>query len=270
MCFRRVLTFATILTLGIGSIGLAQGNGQGNGPGNGPGYGQGNGPGNGGCQGALVERFDLLAPEELDDDEIAAILFLKEEEKLARDVYATLALEYDIPIFSNIARSESRHMGLVDLLIGRYQLADPVHDDSIGVFTNPDIAGLYSDLVAEGRQSLIDGLIAGATIEDMDLADLYDLIDATDNLDIALIAHNLAKGSRNHLRAFVQALGRNGASYEAQYLDADEMAAILASDPERGVIYDELGDVLAQCGGPGGRVGGRGNALGRGPYGQTD
>lgn len=269
MSFRTVLTFATILMLGIGSIGLAQGNGSGNGPGNGPGYGHGHGQGNGSCQGALTERFDLLAPEELDDGEIAAILYLKEEEKLARDVYATLALDYDTPIFTNIARSESRHMSLVDLLIGRYQLPDPVQDNSIGVFTNPEIGALYTSLVTQGRQSLVDGLTVGATIEDMDLADLDDLIDTSDNLDIALIAHNLAKGSRNHLRAFVQALGRNGGSYEAQYLDADEMAAILASGPERGVVYDELGDILTECGGPGGRVGGRGNPIGRGQHGQT-
>jgi len=255
MSHRSMLTIAAALMLGFASLGQAQGNG----PGYGSGSGSGSGQGAAGCQGALIERFELLVPEELSDDELAAVLFLREEEKLARDVYITLSLDYSLPIFTNIARSENRHMGLVGLLIDRYDLPDPVQDDTVGVFTNPEIAALYASLVAEGRHSLVDALTVGATIEDMDLADLYDMIATCDNLDIALVAQNLAKGSRNHLRAFVTSLGASSGSYEAQYLDADVMAAILASDPERGVVYDEYGDVLAECGGPRGRIGRRGN-----------
>ncbi len=283
MSIRRILTIAMILTLGIVPAAVAQGGGNGGGSGggtcdgngggdgggngggsggghggdNGGGNGQGGGPGNGsgisGCQGALMERFDLLVPEDLDQAETAAIVFLKEEEKLARDVYLTLSLEYGTAIFTNIARSEDHHMGLVDHLIIRYGLEDPAEGNPIGVFTNPEIGTLFTSLVAQGQQSLLDALVVGATIEDMDLADLYVMIGATDNLDIALIAQNLAAGSRNHLRAFVKVLGLNGGVYEAQYLDPDVMAEILASDPERGVVYDEFGDVLAECGGPRGR-----------------
>ncbi len=203
----------------------------------------------GGCGQALIERFELLVPEDLDADAVAQIVYLKEEEKLARDVYAALSLEYDVPIFSNIARSEQRHMRQVDLLIVRYNLHDPVVDDTIGVFTNPDLATLYGDLVAIGQQSLEDALWVGATIEDLDLADLYDLIDTTDSLDVALIAQNLSAGSRNHLRAFARQLEPQGIAYEAQYLDPSVVEDILASEHERGVVYDEFGDVLADCGG---------------------
>ena len=264
MLIRRIFTVAIILTLGFVPAAVAEGGGSGggngdgtcdgNGGGNGGSKGGGNGPGNwsgsAGCQGALIERFNLLVPEELDTSETEAILFLKEEEKLARDVYLTLSLDYGTAIFTNIARSEDHHMGLVDLLIARYGLTDPVQDNPIGVFTNPDIGALYASLVAQGQQSLVDALIVGATIEDLDLADLYDLIETTDNLDMALIAQNLAAGSRNHLRGFVKVLDKNGGTYEAQYLDAAVMADIIASDPERGVVYDEFGDVLAECGGP--------------------
>ena len=202
----------------------------------------------GGCGQALIERFELLVPEELDETEVAEIIYLKEEEKLARDVYASLSLEYDVPIFSNIARAEERHMRQVDLLIVRYDLDDPVVDDTIGAFSNPDIATLYGDLVAIGQQSLEDALWVGATIEDLDLADLYHLIDTTDNLDVALIAQNLAAGSRNHLRAFVGQLELLGITYEAQYLDPTVVEEIVESEHERGVVYDEFGDVLASCG----------------------
>lgn len=288
MLIRRIMTVAIILTLGMVPAAVAQGGGNGGGSGdgtcdgtgggngggsgggnggdNGGGNGQGSGPGtNGsgmnGCQGALIERFDLLVPEELSGEEETAIIFLKEEEKLARDVYLTLSLDYGSAIFTNIARSEDHHMGLVDLLITRYGLTDPTEGNPIGVFTNPEIGALYTSLVAQGQQSLVDALVVGAIIEDMDLADLYHMIEMTDNLDIALIAQNLAAGSRNHLRAFMKVLGLNGGTYDAQYLDADVMAEILASDPERGVVYDEFGDVLAECGGPRGRrVGAQGGS----------
>jgi hypothetical protein len=203
----------------------------------------------GGCGQALIERFELLVPEDLDADEVSEIVYLKEEEKLARDVYATLSLEYDVPVFANIARAEQRHMRQVDLLIVRYGLDDPVIEDTIGVFSDPDLAALYGDLVAIGQQSLEDALWVGATIEDLDLADLYDLIDTTDNLDVALIAQNLAAGSRNHLRAFAGQLELMGITYDAQYLDPSVVEEIVASDHERGIVYDEFGDVLANCGG---------------------
>ena len=203
----------------------------------------------GGCGQALMERFELLVPEDLDGDEVAEIVYLKEEEKLARDVYATLSLEYDVPVFANIARAEQRHMRQVDLLIVRYGLDDPVVDDTIGVFTDPGLAALYGDLVATGQESLEDALWVGATIEDLDLADLYELIDTTDNLDVALIAQNLAAGSRNHLRAFTGQLELMGITYDAQYLDPALVEEIVTSDHERGIVYDEFGDVLAECGG---------------------
>jgi hypothetical protein len=203
----------------------------------------------GGCGQALIERFELLVPEDLDADEVAEIVYLKEEEKLARDVYTTLSLEYDVPVFANIARAEQRHMRLVDLLIVRYGVDDSAIDDTIGVFSDPGLATLYGDLVTIGQQSLEDALWVGATIEDLDLADLYVLIDTTDNLDVALIAQNLAAGSRNHLRAFTGQLDHLGVTYEAQYLEPSVVEEILASDHERGIVYDEFGDVLAECGG---------------------
>ncbi len=203
------------------------------------------------CQRALVDRFDLLVSEELRDAEVADILFLKEEEKLARDVYLTLSLDYDLPVFVNIARAEQRHMRLVDLLIERYQLADPVVDDTIGRFSDADLAALYADLVARGRKSLLEALWVGATIEDLDLADLYSLLDDTDNLDVALIAHNLAAGSRNHLREFVRNLEARDATCEGQYLDPETVEDVLASPTEAGVVCDEFGQVLAECGGVG-------------------
>ncbi len=221
------------------------------------------------CQLALAERFELLPPDPLSEAGVAQITYLREEEKLARDVYLTLSLSWEMPLFTNIPRSEQAHMGLVALVIARYGLPDPVGDNGIGVFTNAGLQALYDTLVENGQGSLEAALLVGATIEDMDLADLETILATTDNLDLALIGYNLAAGSRNHLRAFVGALEMRGITYEAQYLDPAEMEDILAAPREVAVVYDELGDVLASCqrqpgvGGAGGTRLGPGSDSGR-------
>lgn len=269
-----ILTLVIILSLTtLSPAALAQGGGGNNGNGgngrNGGGNGNGGNGGNGGgaCSGILIGHFESLPVEDLSQDELDAIVFLREEEKLARDVYATLSLSWDLRVFSNIARSEQRHMDLVARLLVRYGVTDPVVDDTIGAFTNPEIDALYVSLVAAGETSLEQALLVGATIEDLDIADLNEIIAETDNLDIALIGYNMVAGSRNHLRAFSRALANGGFEpYSAQYLSQTEIDTIIASERETGVIYDEYGDVLATCGsGNGGGQGpGNGRECGRG------
>jgi hypothetical protein len=107
---------------------------------------------------------------------------------------------------------------------------------------------LYSDLVARGGISLVEALLVGAEIEDMDLADLYLILDGTENDHLELVFHNLAKGSRNHLRAFVRALTAQDEIYTPSYLDPDTYAAILAADMEQRMFYDADGEMIPACG----------------------
>ena len=57
------------------------------------------------CSGGFQALFDEIEAVELVGDEAAWILYLYEEEKLARDVYLSLADRWQLPIFSNIARA---------------------------------------------------------------------------------------------------------------------------------------------------------------------
>jgi len=200
------------------------------------------------CVGGFQALFDEIEPVELHQDEVDAILYLLEEEKLARDVYLTLADRWQLPIFANIARAEQKHMDAVYNLVYIHDLDDPITDDAIGSFTNPELANLYSQLVITGGNSLIDALTVGATIEDLDLRDLYDLIELTDNDHVLLVAYNLAKGSRNHMRAFVRALEAQGETYEPSYLFEDEYAAIFEADMERRTFYNADGEPVPACG----------------------
>jgi hypothetical protein len=224
------------------------------------------------CVGGVGSLFDEIEPVPLTSAEETDVLFLREEEKLARDVYLTLAETWQLPIFANIARSEQNHMDLVLLLINTYGLEDPVVDDAVGAFSDPGFASFFVQFTTDGEVSLIDALTVGATIEDMDLADLIGIIESTDNAHVALVAHNLAKGSRNHLRAFVRALGAQGETYTPQYLDQTTFDAVLAAEMEQRTFYNSYGEPVPACGagvggfgirrGPG--QGGQGNGNGTG------
>jgi len=192
------------------------------------------------CSG-LTTYLATLPVEPLSDAEKAGLLFTREEEKLARDVYVAMAAKWGDRAFTNIAASEQQHMDAVLFLLQRYGLADPAAGNAPGVFANERLAALYVALVEKGSASLVGALTAGATIEDLDLADVEDLLAAADNVDVDTVMQNLAKGSRNHLRSFVSLLEAQGASYVPQYIDTAEYEAILATDPEIRVVYDAAG-----------------------------
>jgi len=213
------------------------------------------------CAGGVGALFDEIEPVTLFDFEEAAVLSMWEEEKLARDVYLALADIWQLPIFSNIASAEQRHMDLVWKLIETYGIVHSFTDDTPGVFVDDSVTQLYSGFVARGEVSLVEALLVGVEIEDLDLYDLYQILDATENDHLELVFHNLAKGSRNHLRAFLRALEAQGGTYvPGAYLDADTFNAILDADMEQRMFYDADGEMIPACGGS---VGGFGMGRGR-------
>jgi len=127
---------------------------------------------------------------------------MREEEKLARDVYLTLGPLWNAPIFSNIAQSESRHMAAVKQLILTYGLTDPVGDNPVGAFTNPVFTQLYGELVAAGSASVADAYQVGVEVEELDIADLIQALSATNKTDVRSVFQNLLNGSYHHLEAF--------------------------------------------------------------------
>jgi hypothetical protein len=170
----------------------------------------------------------------LDATEITDLEYMREEEKLARDVYRTLYDLWGLPVFDNIAGSEQVHTTQVEDMMEKYGLTDPVVDDTTGVFVNQVLADLYQELITAGGMSSLKALYVGAAIEELDMVDLQHAIEATDNDDIRRLYENLMSGSRNHLRAYVGQIEDLGIVYEAQYLTQDEVDAIVDSPVERG------------------------------------
>lgn len=144
------------------------------------------------------------------------ILYMREEEKLARDVYLTLYEFWGVEIFANISDSEQRHMDAIERLITRYGLVDPVVDDTVGIFTNHYFTGLYDDLVATGKNSLEEALNVGVSIEELDIADLDLALQETLMRAVRRVFKNLLNGSYNHLEAFQRAIEADGTECPAQ------------------------------------------------------
>ncbi len=170
----------------------------------------------------------------LTDAERAGLLYMYEEEKLARDVYTTLGATWGIRIFANITESEKTHMAAVGRLLARYQVPLPTTDDTVGTFHDPKLKTLYETLVERGTTTQGEALTVGALIEDLDIADLDRYMQETRNADINAVYTELQRGSRNHLRAFTRQLNARGISYEPQYISRDTYDAIIESAQEKG------------------------------------
>lgn len=165
--------------------------------------------------------------------EAATLTFMREEEKLARDIYLTMDLTWDLPPFSNIAVSEQQHMDAIKALLDKYRLADPALP-KIGAFKNDELQQLYNELLARGEVSYLEALQVGGLIEEVDIEDLENAIAATSHADLAQTYESLMCGSRNHLRSFAATIEAQGVVYEAQYLDQEVVDAIIDSPMERG------------------------------------
>lgn len=171
---------------------------------------------------------------DLSAEEIAGLLFMREEEKLAHDVYVALFALWNAAVFDNIAQSESEHTEAIRLLILAHGLEDPAAATPNGVFQDADLQKLYNDLVAMGTPSLVEALKVGCLIEEKDIKDINDKKALVfDEPDIVQVYDNLLCGSRNHLRAFNSRLIAENGTYAPSILTQAEWNAIADSAQER-------------------------------------
>jgi len=203
---------------------------------NGNGRGQG-GQGAGGGWDSLIS----LPAEPISEAELQGILSMREEEKLARDVYLFLNDRWNQRTFTRISASEQQHMDAVKMILDKYGIPDPIDGLPVGEFKSETMQTLYQILIVDGAASLEQALVVGARIEDLDISDLMKLITVTDNEDLLVLWQNLAKGSRNHLRAFTSRLQLFGLDYEPEYIPTELYIQIFESDMERG-FYDASGN----------------------------
>lgn len=188
--------------------------------------------GNGNCE-RSCNGYEDGSSTDLTTAEVDWMLFMREEEKLARDSYLALGDLWGLVIFKNIATSEQRHMYAMKKLINYYNLTDPVTGKP-GTFSNPELQALFDFLMMEGEKSMMDSLYVGALIEETDMRDLQIAIDESNHANITSTYESLLCGSRNHLRSFIRKIEINGGTYIPTVLEEDEFWEIAHSQMEQG------------------------------------
>ena len=203
----------------------------------------------------------------LTDADTAHLIFMRSEEKLARDVYLTLAEMYpEQPIFLTIAtRAEQTHTDTMAAMLQKFKIEDPEPStaldtlppfDQIGVFENYYFAEYftekYKDLVGLAGMGLFEALNVGALIEELDMHDIDYCNDAfylyypdplpeypdCGGLSATAVRAlqnslgNLLAGSENHLCAFVSQIGplMVDECYSAWYLEKYEVYDIVEAE----------------------------------------
>lgn len=167
----------------------------------------------------------------LNESDRNALLFMLEEEKLARDTYIFLNNQWSLNQFANIKNSEQTHMDAVESLLIQYDIEYNILP--IGEFANQDLQNFYNQFILDGSVSQISALKIGATIEDLDIVDLQNYIEVTTNTDLISVFNSLRCGSRNHLRSFVFGIENSGSTYEPQFLTSEEYNTIINGSHER-------------------------------------
>jgi hypothetical protein len=146
---------------------------------------------------------------------------------MAGDIYLKLGEKWNIRPFINIPRAEARHQEMLRELARR---AATEQDGALiaGQYHTAAVQVRYDSLLARGQTSLLEALRVGALVEEQDIADLRALAATTDNPDLKSVIAALERGSRHHLRAFVQNLRSRRAEYTPQALPAEAVAEIIS------------------------------------------
>jgi len=202
----------------------------------GPGRGQGR---RANSRPPINQAITSIPKSNLSGQEQDGLLLMREEEKLAHDVYVELARKWSLRPLQNIPHAEARHINAVKSLLDRYGIEDPVKNKQAGEFSSPRMQSLYDQLITQGRRSAEEAVKVGLLIEELDIADLNQLMTQADSKDIRVIYQNLLKGSRNHLRAFWRQLSQYDAQYSAQHLTQVEFDRIAQSKHERGMFISD-------------------------------
>lgn len=104
---------------------------------------------------------------------------------------------------------------------------DPTINNNVNGLVKQGLVSLFDNLLTQGKLSALEALYVGAAIEEVDMLDLQQAIDNTDNDHIRRMYENLLSGSRNHLRTYIKQIEEQGNVYEALFLSQDEIDAVI-------------------------------------------
>jgi hypothetical protein len=161
----------------------------------------------------------------------ATLALMREQQKLARDVYDSLHHKWSLHIFEEIGGAEDAHLESVQPLLEQFAVEDPLAKtaDRPGRFVHRPLQRLYDSLLVSGSASLEGALRAGAFMEERDIVDLQRAIQATGSEDLKAVYKYLLMGSERHLLLCARYLKRVGVIYQPVLLSAHEYERLIGA-----------------------------------------
>lgn len=154
--------------------------------------------------GARAGQGPVTVAASLTAEELASLQYMREEEKLARDIYVALYSRWGMVVFSRISESEQRHTDAIRALLEKYGAEDPAVTTPPGRFVNPELQQLYDSLLAMGLASGAAAVAVGVLVEETDIADLQEAMALTTKTDLRETLSNLLQASSRHLAVFTE------------------------------------------------------------------
>ncbi len=161
--------------------------------------------------------------------EAGYLQFLREEEKVAHNVYEVLYAIWNEPSFLEIMSEEAEHMEVLKHLLKQKDIPDPLEgiETDNGIFTRPALKKMFEDLTAQGARSVTEAYKVAAIFEETDIRDLTNRFNATQDPDVREVYDELIHASEHHLRTCVQNLKRLGYAYPPTVLPREDYERII-------------------------------------------
>lgn len=180
----------------------------------------------------IHEQIMASRAQPLGADEQRDLQRIREQRKLARDLYWDLAKHWGSLVLVRLGAAEQTHLNTLDTLLDHYGLSDPVAGHAVGESGDPKFQALHVQIVEVGHRSEMAASQAGLLVEEMSLSDLAAARARTRQPEIAAVYDDLLRNSRNHLRALFRQMQRFEGEYVPQSLSLSDFEAIVWTQPE--------------------------------------
>ena len=181
----------------------------------------------------VTPAFDSTA--DLTADEIEFIYAVREDEKVARDLYFSFFGTFGLKPFENIGKAEDNHIKATEKLFDYYEIDYPALSEN-GKFENAIRQKLYDSLLLKGTPEL-EAFKVMALLEETNIAEYGEVLKTIVNPNIKIVIENLAKASVNHFKAAIRQITALGGTYAPSLMTQEQYRAVIAVGFEQGKRY---------------------------------
>ncbi len=155
------------------------------------------------------------------------LVFMREEEKLAWDLYREMHQIWGLSVFKSVSGEEKEHMKKMLGLLQMYNIPDPVQGDVPGRYVNVYISDIYQSLSQQGRRSVQDALKVCALQEEINILDLIRVSQSATQPKVLEVYAELQRNSISHLRSFAHSLEILGIRYQGVKIPQNTIDSIV-------------------------------------------